>query len=129
MPNRASQFMPFDALSGLKDALREVEKICEDKIELSEDIFAVLNRTIKDLKKGDRVKIKYYYNIEYVSIISNVLKVDIDKRYIYLTSVKISFDDIISIDIISSNWYNGYRVILWIFIKKKKQTMSLVKTV
>ena len=34
--DRAKQFLPFDALSGLQEALRKKEIECEDKIELDE---------------------------------------------------------------------------------------------
>ena len=36
--DRAKLFLPFDALKGLQDALRKVEKTVEDKKILSDDI-------------------------------------------------------------------------------------------
>ena len=41
--SRAKQFLPFDALKGLQEALREKEIEHEEKIELSEETLSELN--------------------------------------------------------------------------------------
>ena len=43
---RAKQFLPFDALKGLQEALREKEIAYEEKKELSEETLAELNKSI-----------------------------------------------------------------------------------
>ena len=46
--NRAKQFMPFDALKGLQDALREKEIECEQKEELIEE--RIMELQIEEVK-------------------------------------------------------------------------------
>jgi len=41
--NRAKQFLPFDALKGFQEALREKEREFEEKRELSEESLKVLD--------------------------------------------------------------------------------------
>ena len=98
--NRAVQFMPFDALSGFKEALKEVERIVANKKELSEDYFEYLNDKIKQIKIGDNIKIKYYYNLEYIESFGIIKKIDYINKVIYLMNTKIPIDDIVDIDII-----------------------------
>jgi len=38
MDNRAKQFVPFAAVKGYEEALREKEKIAEEEIKLSENV-------------------------------------------------------------------------------------------
>ena len=98
--NRAKQFMPFDALKGLQDALRLQEKIIENKIELGEDIEIELNKKIYSLVRGDNVTIKYFYGIEYIETSGIVKKVDEINKNIELFNTKVDFDDILDIEII-----------------------------
>lgn len=98
--SRAKQFMPFDALKGLQDALRLQEKIIENKIELGEDIEIELNKKISSLVKGDNVNIKYFYGIEYIETSGIVKRVDEINKNIELLNTKINFDDILDIEIL-----------------------------
>lgn len=102
MPNnidRAKLFNPFDALKGLQEALRQQEKIIENKIELGEDLEITLNKKISNLKKGDNITIKYYYQLQYIETSGIVKKIDKIEKTIYLLNTKIFFDDIIDIEI------------------------------
>ena len=100
MLNRAVQFQPFDALKGFKEALREVEKIKEDKKDFMDDYFISLNKKIYSLKKEDKVLVKYYYNLEYIETIDNIKKIDFTNKNLYLKNCKINFEDIIYIDVV-----------------------------
>lgn len=104
MPNnidRASQFIPFDALKGFKEALKIVERNIERKKELSEDLFEDINTKLKLLKKGDKVNIKYYYQVEYIDTVDRINKIDYKVRKIYLFNSIIDFDDIFSIELLN----------------------------
>ena len=60
--DRAKQFMPFDALKGLQDALR-LKEYKHERIEmgdLSEDTILKISDTLSSLKKYDKVEIKIY---------------------------------------------------------------------
>ena len=48
---RAKQFMPFDALKGYKEAIKEKQKIVVRKKELSDDELELLSIKIKQIKK------------------------------------------------------------------------------
>ena len=71
---RAKQFLPFDALKGLREALREKEIEYEAKKDLSEDTLQELNTKFNQIENGKYVKIKYYKNGRYtkISIISQI---------------------------------------------------------
>ena len=60
--SRAKQFLPFDALKGFEQALREKEIEYEDKKELSEDTLQELNNKFNQVENGKYVELKYYKN-------------------------------------------------------------------
>ena len=49
---RAKQFLPFDALKGLQEALREKEIEYEEKKELSEESLDDLQKEFNKIEKG-----------------------------------------------------------------------------
>ena len=56
--DRAKIFLPFDTLKGFRDALKEKEKIKVDKKLLSNYQKEEIMKVLKELKKGDLVKIE-----------------------------------------------------------------------
>ena len=48
---RAKQFLPFDALKGFQEALREKEIEYEEKRELSEEVLIELNNKFNQIEK------------------------------------------------------------------------------
>ena len=95
--DRAKLFLPFDALKGLQEHLRIVEKISEEMIILSDDIYNDLNDKFNDLKVGDNVLIKYYYNLEYIESSGIIKKIDYNNKNIYLMNSVINVDDVVDI--------------------------------
>lgn len=95
--NRATIFMPFDAIAGFREGLEQACKECNTKKSISEDMANELNKKLKELKKGDKVKITYYYNLDYNEIIGNVKKVDEIYKELILDNAKITFDDILDV--------------------------------
>ena len=61
--DRAKQFMPFDALKGLQEALRSKEIEYEEKREISEEEQEKISAQLCLLDMGDNIKIKYYFFI------------------------------------------------------------------
>ena len=98
--NRAKQFMPFDALKGLKEEIKRREIIKENKKILSKEQNNYLDNIIKSLKKNNLVKIKYYKELNYIETIDKIKKIDNIYKKIYLSNTIINFDDIITIKII-----------------------------
>ena len=82
--SRAKQFLPFDALSGFKEALKEKEIKKEAKIELSEDSLQELENKLNELEKGSIIKLIYYKNNRYIETIGTVAKIDYMRKKIIL---------------------------------------------
>ena len=98
--SRAKQFLPFDALKGLQEALREKEQEQEEKIELSEESLLELNNSFNKIEIGSKVKIKFYKNNRYVEISGIITNIDYIKKKIQIENFQnINISDIVSISI------------------------------
>ena len=95
--NRAKQFMPFEALNGLRIALKEKEKVLTEKRELSEDMQTKLSREINSSELGDKIKIVHYKNKQYKIDYGVVKQIDRIQRFIVLDNIKIAIDNIFKI--------------------------------
>ena len=104
---RAKQFMPFAALKGYEEALREKEKIVVEKIELSEEMKEELDREFASIQKNDIVTVVYYSGEEYLQVTGMVAKIDVDARIIRVVNTKIKFEDIYRVDTESSSLHNS----------------------
>lgn len=98
---RAKQFMPFDALSGLRTALEAKEKIVVGKIELSEEYKAELDEKMRYVTKNSMVSIVYFEKDEYIKIMGMVSRIDENARLIQVVNKKIAFDDIYKIELMN----------------------------
>lgn len=98
---RAKQFMPFDAMKGLQEALRDREErhTRVEKKEISEEIFHRNSRTLLKVKKGMKVAIYYHYAFHDVEKTGKVTQIDYVYKYLRLDEQKIYFDDIYRIKI------------------------------
>ena len=95
---RAKQFLPFDALKGLQEALREKEVEYEEKKDLSEDTLNNLNDKFNQLDNGSFVKITFYKNGKYSEIKGRVTNIDYIKKKIQINKeYNINNCDIVSI--------------------------------
>lgn len=96
--DRAKQFLPFDALKGLQEALREKEIEYEEKIELSEESLKELENEFNKIEKGSYVKIRYYKNRQYIEINGIVTNIDYIRKKIQIDkSENINMCDIVNI--------------------------------
>lgn len=95
--DRAKQFMPFSALKGLDEALKEKEKIIVPKIELSEDSIVELDRKMHLLKCGMIITAIYFFNDEYIKLTGIIAKIDINNQILQIVNTRIKFDDIYDI--------------------------------
>lgn len=92
--DRAKQFMPFDALSGLRDALRERERIIVPKMDLSEEMKEELDWKLHKLQMNDIITVVYFQNGEYVKVTGMVSGLDISSRILRIVNARVPFDDI-----------------------------------
>ena len=84
---RAKQFLPFDALKGLQQALKEKEIEYEEKKELAEDTLTELNNKFHQLENGKYVKLKYYKNGRYREIKGIITNMDYIKKKIQINKI------------------------------------------
>lgn len=98
---RAKQFAPFDAVVGLRQALKEKEKIRLPRKEISEDMAEEIDRTLKKLVTDDIITSVWYNSIEenYIQITGKVKIIDTKRRLLQIENIYIYFDDIYSINI------------------------------
>jgi membrane-bound inhibitor of C-type lysozyme len=97
---RAKQFMPFAAVKGLTEALARKEKVSVAKVELSEEMSAELNQKLYSLQKGVTAAVTYYCDGEYLKVTGIVTKPDAENRTLLIDDTRISFDDLLGIDIL-----------------------------
>lgn len=97
--DRAKQFMPFAALKGYEEALRQKEKILVDKIELSEERKEELDYKLRQIQKNMIITVVYYEEKEYIQITGMVSRIDGDAGLIKIVNKKIAFSDIYDIQI------------------------------
>ena len=97
---RAKQFAPFDAVVGLRDALKEKERVTELPKIISDDLSEENDRALKALVVGDTVKVSYYLkaNTRYMDICGIVDKISIKKKKLCVSGTEIYFDDIYEIE-------------------------------
>ncbi len=90
---RAKQFAPFDALRGLREALKRKEEEherCERK-ELSEESMAEIAATLNELCAGDNVEVTFFDEGRYVCLRAQVYRVDAHNHILYVGEGKIPF--------------------------------------
>jgi hypothetical protein len=94
---RAKQFMPFAALTGYYQLVREREIYCEPKRQLSEEDMDRLSGILSHLACGDLVTVTYYQETGYRKCEGVVAKVDVQRRLLTVVKTAIAFDDIFDI--------------------------------
>ena len=100
---RAKQFMPFDAMKGLKEALTEREDRHSrvEKHGVSEEQTEENNREICRIGKGSRVFLTCHMAFHDVEITGTVTEIDRVLRCLRVDDERIPFDDIYTIRAIS----------------------------
>ncbi len=94
---RAKQFMPFAALKGYPEALRQKEKIVVEKKELSEEYKEELDKRLRQVKKNDMITVVYYQNQEYIQLSGRVSRIDKTAGVLKIVNTKISFEDLLDV--------------------------------
>ena len=99
--DRARQFLPFDALKGLQEALREKEVELDERKELSEESIEELSNKLQMVERGNKVRLVYYYQRKYRQIEGAVIDIKvIQKKLVLEGDLRINFADIIYVEII-----------------------------
>jgi hypothetical protein len=116
---RAAQFAPFAALTGYDSSVKEEARLTDKKIEMDEDMIAVLDEKIRIIQEllpdCPEVEITYFIPDEnkdggqYVSVTGGVVRVDNYERSIVMEDqLIIPIKDIIDIkcDMVDSDLFN-----------------------
>ena len=91
---RATQFMPFAALTGYRDLAHAQEHVAEPRRDLTDEDAETLSQTVACLNRGDTVRVTYYRGDCYVTLTGSVMRVDADYRVLRVGAVSIPFKDI-----------------------------------
>lgn len=103
-PTDAAQFMPFAALTGFYDVVREQERAREPRHAVTEEHLEQLSRMLSRLGKGDEVRVTFYARDAYETCTGTIRQVDATFRTLELTcggpraTRRILFEDIWEID-------------------------------
>lgn len=109
--DRAAQFVPFAALSGQKEAVKETARITEERKILDDDQKEILNRKLQYIMVNihDRpfVKVTYFEKDltkkggSYLIYEGHVKKIEEFKKYIvFVENIQINIYDIFNIEIV-----------------------------
>ncbi|MCR5112426.1 MAG: YolD-like family protein [Acholeplasmatales bacterium] len=98
---RARQFLPFDSLKGLQQALRvkEYENERVLKGDLSEDTIQKISTSLLQIEKNTLVSVKYYRDGYYYTE-EGLSKINYEKRILVVGNNKISFEMIADLEVL-----------------------------
>lgn len=93
---RAKQFMMFDAMKGLTEAIAEREESYTPRKELSESRIEEINKMLQMLQKGDRVNLLYYcsYGRQYREATGIIVRIDLFWNELQVGETVIGFSEI-----------------------------------
>lgn len=96
--DRAQQFMPFAALKGYYDLIRERERTAEPRRELTEERAFELSQRLARLERRKMASVVHYDGEAYVTTRGLVSDVDEAGRSVTVVRTRIHFDDIWDIE-------------------------------
>ena len=108
MTDRAAQFMPFRALTGYEDAVRETDRYTDERIELTEDEKALLDMRLQkladEISNQPKMTLTYFRPDKkkaggaYICVTGQLKKIDDHEGYLILTGgERILIEDILEI--------------------------------
>lgn len=102
LSQRAKQFLPFDAVKGLQQALRakeyEVEAI--EKGKLSEEEARTISMLLSSLKGGEVVEVRHYVDGHYL-FAEGIAKAKFEEGYLLVGETKVALNDLFGLRILS----------------------------
>lgn len=99
---RAKQSMPFDAMKGLQEALRDREEWHSrvERHDISEEEQEQNSKALCKIKNGSRVEVNYYCHFHDVVRSGTITAINIHYHFLILDDEKIFFEDIYKIVIV-----------------------------
>lgn len=98
--DRAKQFAPFDALTGLREALKRKEAEHErlPKKELTEENELLINNVMTSLERGDSVRVTRWHEGRYIVIEDALCRIDTVSLRLVTKNFSIPFSDIVALE-------------------------------
>lgn len=105
---RSAQFAPFSALTGYEDEIKETARLTKEKIEINEELKAILDIKLKKIQEqiSKKPKVKFIYFVpdlkkdggSYETVVGKVKRIDIYRQVIVLEEkIEIPIGEIIEI--------------------------------
>lgn len=105
---RSAQFAPFATLTGYSDAIKEIARLTDDRIEFDEDLKTIIDNKLQMIQEkislNPKVSITYFVpdkkksGGKYVTIIGNVKKIDRHNKVVVFTDkTSIPINEIVDI--------------------------------
>ncbi len=98
LSQRAKIFTPF-ALKGFEELIREQENTYDEMPELSDDQHEDLNFAVNSIRVGDMITVKYFRDYKIRTLFGTVTKLSKENRHINVKGNKISFEELIAIEL------------------------------
>ena len=94
--------MPFDAMKGLTEALRERDERRSrvERRDLSDEVKERIGSRLARLAGGEEIRLTFFSRGHYLTVDSVVTECNTVYRYLKLGSERIYFDDILSVEIL-----------------------------
>lgn len=105
---RSAQFVPFAALTGYEDAIKETSRETSEKIDIDDELKSILDSKLQiimeQIKNKPEISITYFIpdlkknGGSYITVTGIVKKIDLYNQHIYLANdTEIPINDIINI--------------------------------
>lgn len=94
---RAKQFMPFSALTGLHEILSAKERIVVPKAELSSDMADIIDARLHLIRCGQIITVIHFSHGQYIKTTGMTASIDAGRRLLQIVDTTILFDDIYDI--------------------------------
>lgn len=94
---RAQQFMPFAALKGYYDLVRERARVVQPRHELTEEEVLALSAKLAQVKRRTMVHVTHYDGEAYVVAHGLVSDIDLANRTITVVRTNVAFSDMLDL--------------------------------
>lgn len=98
--DRAAQFMPFAALRGYYELLRQAARVPEPQHELTDEEARELSAVVQRVRKRQMVRVRYYDRDAYTELTGCVAHIDLAARELWVVKTRIPLDSISHLEIL-----------------------------
>jgi hypothetical protein len=92
--------MPFAALEGYYDLVRDQERVVEPRRELTDEEVARISHELAVVRRGDLVRVTHYVGGAYVTQEGVVSEIDVPFHVLQVVRTRIRFEDLWSVEVL-----------------------------